>query len=115
MKMVRTRASIAAIVLALPATSFAKDTQFWNLTTDTITSLQISPPGKNDWGDNQTENDSDKSVSPDERLKITGVKSGTYDVKFVDRPGHVCVVRDVEIKEGKVFTFDKKTAKTCDK
>jgi hypothetical protein len=113
--MTRSRLALLAIAFAIPTAVFAKDTQFWNLTPDTITSLQISPPGKSDWGPNQAENDSDKSVSPDERLKITGVQSGTYDVKFADQAGHVCVVRDVAIKEGKVFTFDKKTPKSCEK
>jgi hypothetical protein len=111
----RPSAALLAIILCLPTAAFAKDTQFWNLTPDTITSLQLSPPGKNDWGQNQAENDSDKSVSPDERLKITGVSSGTYDVKFADQAGHVCIVRDIAIKEGKVFTIDKKTPKTCEK
>jgi len=44
-------AILTALVLALiPADALAKDTQFWNLTADTITSLQFSSPGKNEWG-----------------------------------------------------------------
>jgi hypothetical protein len=113
--MARSRVALLAIALALPTAAFAKDTQFWNLLPDTITSLQVSPAGKDDWGQNQAENDSDKSVSPDERLKITGVPSGTYDVKFADQAGHVCIVRDIAIKEGKVFAIEKKTPKTCEK
>ena len=113
--MARTSAAILVIAFVLPTAAFAKDTQFWNLTRDTITSLQISPAGKNDWGQNQAENDSDKSVSPDERLKILGVKSGVYDVKFADQGGRTCIVRDVAVKEGKVFTIDEKAAKACDK
>src|SRR3954466_10518158 len=43
-----------AIMLALiPAAAAAKDTQFWNLTANTITSLQLSSPGKNEWSRNQ--------------------------------------------------------------
>ena len=49
----------------------AKDTRFWNLTANTITSLQLSPAGKNDWGRKQAGNDRDGTVDHDERLKIT--------------------------------------------
>ena len=79
-------AILTALVLALiPADALAKDTQFWNLTADTITSLQLSPPGKNEWGRNQADNDRDHTVDHDERLKITDTPAGVYDVKFVDK------------------------------
>jgi hypothetical protein len=113
--MARIRAAVVAFACACPTGALAKDTQFWNLTPDTITSLQLSAAGKNDWGPNQAENDSDKSVSPDERLKILGIKSGIYDVKFVDQAGHSCIVRDVAVKEGKVFSIDQKTPRACEK
>ena len=46
---------IAGVVLLLSAgAALAKDTQFWNLTVDTIVKFQLSPPGKNQWGDDQT-------------------------------------------------------------
>src|ERR1700679_3312018 len=41
----------AAFILAfVPASASAKETRFWNLTANTITSLQLSPPGKDEWG-----------------------------------------------------------------
>jgi hypothetical protein len=53
----------AAFILALvPMDASAKDTRFWNLTANTITSLQLSPPGKNEWGRNQTDNDNDHTA-----------------------------------------------------
>jgi hypothetical protein len=104
----------AALLLFCVATgASAKDTQFWNLTASTITSLQLSPAGKNDFGEDQTANDSDHSVDHDERLKITGVKSGIYDVRFSSKAVGSCVIKDVVVKEGKVFSIDEKQAKTC--
>jgi hypothetical protein len=36
-----------AILAFMPVSASAKDTRFWNLTANTITSLQLSPAGKN--------------------------------------------------------------------
>src|SRR5579862_9880142 len=99
------RVLIAAVfgVMLTPAAAFAKDTRFWNLTANTITSLQLSPAGKNEWGKNQTDNDNDRTVDHDERLKITDTVSGVYDVKFTDKTGRTCVVPNVEVKANAVF------------
>ena len=92
-------------LMLTPATALAKDTRFWNLTANTITSLQLSPAGKNEWGKNQTDNDNDRTVDHDERLKITDIATGVYDVKFTDKTGRTCVVPNVEVKANAVFTI----------
>lgn len=110
------RAALTALLFAaVPTAAMAKNTLFWNLTANTITSLQLSPSGKNDWGQNQTDNDPDHSVDHDERLKITGVASGAYDLKFVDKSGRSCVVKNVQIKEGLVFSIEEKNLQGCSK
>lgn len=109
-------ATFTALFFAfVPAGASAKDTRFWNLTASTITSLQLSPPGKNEWGRNQADNDRDHTVDHDERLKITDTDAGIYDVKFVDKSGRTCVVPNVQVKAGAVFTIEEKELKGCTK
>lgn len=110
----RTRAATIALFFALaPAVAMAKSTRFWNLTANTITSLQLSPAGKNDWGPDQTVNDPDHSVDHDERLKITGAAGGAYDVKFTDKTGRSCIARNVQVRDGGVFSIEEKNLRDC--
>ena len=113
--MAKAAALITLILVLIPVSASAKDTQFWNLTANTITSLQLSPAGKNEWGRNQADNDKDHTVDHDERLKITDTPAGLYDVKFADKSGRTCVVPNVEVKEGSVFSIDEKNLKNCAK
>ena len=106
---------VAFILAFIPASASAKDTRFWNLTANTITSLQLSPPGKNEWGRNQADNDRDHTVDHDERLKITDTEAGTYDVRFVDKSGRTCVVPNVEVKTGAIFSIEEKDLRGCAK
>ena len=102
----------ALIVGFAPAAS-AKDTQFWNLTANTITSLQLSPAGKADWGPDQTVNDADHAVDHDERLRITGVATGGYDLRFKDKTGRSCMISNVAVRQGAVFTVSEKQLTGC--
>jgi hypothetical protein len=97
----------------LPLDASAKDTRFWNLTANTITSLQLSPAGRNEWGRNQADNDRDGTVDHDERLKITETPPGVYDVRLVDKTGRSCVVPNIQVTAGAVFTIEEKDLKGC--
>ena len=92
-----------------------KGIRLWNLTTATISEFQLSAPGKNDWGPNQTLNDRDKEVDHDERLRITGVEPGRYDAKVGYRGSKHCFVRGIEIKADAVFSIADKDLKDCNK
>jgi hypothetical protein len=105
---VRAALPLAAAILLLSECSCAfaaERLRFWNLTTATITALQLAPAGTGQWGPNQCENDPDKSVESDERLTITGVDPGRYDVKLADKTGRICVVRNIEVVSGRPYAF----------
>ena len=106
----------ASIAFGLVASSAAaqdrKGIRFWNLTLYTVTTLQMSPAGKES-GPDQCKNDRDGTVDHDERLRITGVEPGRYDVKLSDRTGRVCIVRSIEMKEGAVFSIEEKQLTDC--
>jgi hypothetical protein len=74
-----------------------KGIRFWNLTLHTITKCGCHPRGKTGGAD-QCQNDRDGSVEHDERLRITGIALGRYDVNLVDETGRACIVRDIEIR-----------------
>lgn len=87
--------------------------RFWNLTTETVVRLHLSPAGKNQWGPNQCENDRDKEVEHRERLPITGITPGLYDAQVGYEDGRLCIVRNIDIKAGAVFAIEDKDLQDC--
>jgi hypothetical protein len=106
---------VVATLAVVAAPAWAKDMLFWNQTSKEFNGVYLAPAGTTQWGPNQTDNDNDHSVSADERLKITGVAAGSYDVKLVDTAGRTCVVPWVVVKGGgKVaFTVEEKQLARC--
>src|ERR1700722_3355637 len=102
---------VAAILLAQPAA--AKDTRFWNLTSSTVKTVALALPGTSACGANQTATDPNGDVDHDERLKVTGVKSGAYDARLKLADGRVCMAKGVHIETGKVFTIEEKELVGC--
>ena len=78
---------------------------FWNLTSATITNLALSPAGADAFGPNQCANDPDGVVDHDERLRLSGILPGRFDVKLTTRAGLTCTVRNVEAREGGKYAF----------
>ncbi len=95
------------------ATAKGRPTQFWNLTRNTISEFYLAPAGTSNWGPNQCKNDKDGSVDSDERLRVTDVASGTYDAKFTDATGRVCIVRNIKIEAGAIFAIEEKGLTSC--
>jgi hypothetical protein len=107
-------AAIALVVISSAAEAQdRRGIRFWNLTLYTVTDLRMSPAGKDAWGPNQCQNDRDGTVDHDERLRITGIEPGHYDVKLTDKIGRVCTVRNVEVKDAAVFAIEEKQLTDC--
>jgi hypothetical protein len=106
---------VLALVLSLSASLAAdrKGMRLWNLTLNTIVSLQMSPAGQQAWGRDQCENDRDHEVDHDERLRITDIAPGRYDVRFKDKTGRVCVVKDVDVQDGAIISIEEKELSDC--
>jgi hypothetical protein len=105
--------ALAAAVLASPAT--AKDTRFWNLISSTVKSLELAPSGTSAFGPNQCANDPDGAVDHDERLKVTGVATGSYDARLSLADGRTCLAKHVRIESGKPFAIEDKDLVDCKK
>ena len=45
-------------------------------------------------------------MAADERLRLTGIKPGHYDVKLADSTGRICTVRNVEVKAGGKYALE---------
>ena len=107
---------LLAILLLLAGPARAADPlRFWNLTGETISSLTLAPAGTAAFGPNQCVNDKDGEVDNDERLRLTNVSPGHYDVRIGFKKGRVCLARDVSLRgEGKyAFSLDAKDLKDC--
>jgi len=106
---------ILGFCAANAAVAAEKPTRVWNLTSQTITNLQLAPAGTTTFGENQCLNDKDKSVEHDERLKVTNVAPGSYDVKVGYEDGKTCLVKGVTVEAGKVFSIEDKDLTDCKK
>jgi hypothetical protein len=104
--------SIIAYSCALAADQPAR---FWNLTRNTIAEFYLAPAGTTNWGDNQTKNDKDGTVDSDERLRITGVATGIYDARLKDISGRSCIVRNIKLEAGEIFSIEEKDLTSCDR
>lgn len=104
---------VGLAVVTSQALAQGKSTRFWNLTRNTISEFYLAPAGTTNWGPNQCKNDKDGAVDTDERLRITDVSSGRYDAKLVDSTGRTCIVRNVNVEAGGIFTIDEKDLTSC--
>ncbi len=111
----RLKIALALLALSLTEPAAAKDTRFWNLTSSTVTSLELAPVATNAFGPNQCLNDPDKAVDHDERVKVTGVVTGVYVARLKFADGRTCMARNVLIEAGKAFVIEDKDLTDCRK
>jgi hypothetical protein len=104
---------LAATALFGEAAAQGKPTRFWNLTRNTITEFYLAPAGTTNWGPNQCKNDKDNAVDSDERLRIADAPTGTYDAKFTDITGRSCIVKNIKVEDGGIFSIEEKDLTSC--
>jgi len=108
----------ALFLLTLAATSSIalaaeRPMRFWNLTRHTITELYLAPAGTANWGTNQCKNDRDGTVDADERLRISDTPPGLYDAKLVDVSKRTCIVRNLKLEAGEIFSIEERELTSC--
>jgi hypothetical protein len=103
------------LIVERPVLAAGKPTRFWNLTSSTVIDLRFAPAGTGNFGENQCLNDKDAEVDHDERLKVTGVGTGQYDVKIGFSGGRVCTAKNLSIEAGNVFSVEDKDLVDCSK
>ena len=108
---------LLALLIAVSVSSLTlaaeKPVRFWNLTSATVTELRLAPAGSDKFGADQCKNDRDGSVDHDERLPISDVAPGRYDLKIGYKRGKTCKVANVLIESGKVFSIEDKDLADC--
>ncbi len=88
--------------------------KFWNLTGADLTELSLAPAGTDKFGENQTKNDDNGLAENDERLPLTNVTAGKYDVRIKDKSGRTCLIKDVEVKDTGPYAFSIETEQLKD-
>ena len=106
-------AIVALLAQSGGALAQARPPRMWNLTKFTISEFYLSKPGLSQWGGNQCKNDKDGTVDVDERLRITDTPAGTYDGKMVDVSGRVCLVKNLKVADGEIFSVEEKDLTDC--
>ena len=104
---------LALLLTAGKAIADEMPVRFWNLTSETVTSLRLAPTGARDFGPDLTKSDSDGAVEHDERLAIKNLAPGSYDAAIGFKSGRACVVKDLKIEAASVFSIEEKDLSSC--
>jgi hypothetical protein len=100
---------------ASAAIAAEKPIRFWNLTSETVTSLRLAATGAKSFGVDLAKNDSDGSVDHDERLAIKNIAPGIYDAAIGFKSGRSCIVSGLGIEANSVFSIEDKDLTFCKK
>ena len=106
---------LALLLGASSVLAAEKQVRFWNLTSETVTSLRLAPAGTKNFGPELTKSDSDGTVDHDERLAIKTLAPGAYDASIVFKSGRKCSVQGLKIEAGSVFSIEEKDLSACSK
>lgn len=106
--------SLSAALFAYGAAAAAEKFFVYDMTTRTdFKSVFLAPAGTQNWGRDQAANDKDHSLETNERLSLTGITHGLYDVKLVDKAGRTCIVKGVDLTKDRSFEIREKDLSDC--
>lgn len=96
---------LAGLVIAgtVPAAAGPNYFAYNDTAVTTFTGVYLAPAGTTTWGPNQALNDDDKELDFGERLTLTGLSPGKYDVKLVDGKGKTCILHQVDMTKENSF------------
>lgn len=84
-----------------------------NTTRTDFTGVYMAPASTENWGPNQALNDKDKSLDFGERLTLTGLSSGIFSVKLIDRSGRICILQGVDLTKDNSFEIRDNQLTNC--
>lgn len=105
--------TIAALCCATAASAAEKFFVYNETSVTDFTGVYLAPTGTQKWTKNEALNDSDKSLQRTERLLLTGIGHGVYDVRLVDQHDHVCVLTGIDLTHEKTFEIKDGDLSAC--
>jgi hypothetical protein len=86
----------------------------YNQTTNSdFRGVYLAPAGTQNWGPNQTLNDKDRALDTSERLTLSDLSPGHYDVKLVDKRGRTCMMKGIDLTKERSFEIRDKDLNEC--
>lgn len=115
MQKLRVMAALFAAIFVTIAVAQAADrfAVFNSTTGTTFSGVYLAPAGTTSWGANQTLSEHDHTLEPSERLRLTGITRGVYDVRLVDAAGHSCIKRGVDLTHEMSFEIRESDLAAC--
>ncbi|WP_281806484.1 hypothetical protein [Methylocystis echinoides] len=107
--------SAGLMCLFVVSASAAETIRFWNLASETVTSIRLARSGTGDFGTDLAKIDADGEVDHDERLAIKNLSPGLYDASITFKSGRACLVNKINIEAGSIFSVEEKDLVSCRK
>ncbi|MGH6969455.1 MAG: hypothetical protein ACREEN_10175 [Stellaceae bacterium] len=92
-----------AVAWVAPAVAGTNHFAYNDTAVTSFSGVYFAPAGTTLWGPNQALNDDDKELDFGERLTLTGLDSGPYDVKLIDKKGRTCIMHKVDLTKAASF------------
>lgn len=108
-------AVMMCLVVVASANASEKPIRFWNLASETVTSIRLAISGTSDFGPDLAKIDADGEVDHDERLAIKNLSPGLYDASITFKSGRSCLVNKINIEANYVFSIEEKDLVSCRK